>query len=74
MAERAQTILVIEDDPAVGQALVDGIGYEGYDVQWKDTGTAGVAYARDHSPALIVLDVRLPDGSGFDFCLSLIHI
>ena len=68
MAERAQTILVIEDDPAVGQALVDGIGYEGYDVHWADTGTAGVTYARDQSPALIVLDVRLPDGSGFDYC------
>ena len=68
MPERAQTILVIEDDPAVGQALVDGIGYEGYDVHWEDTGTAGVAYARDQSPGLVVLDVRLPDGSGFDFC------
>ncbi len=68
MAERAQTILVIEDDPAVGQALVDGIGYEGYDVHWEETGGGGVAYARDQSPALIVLDVRLPDGSGFDFC------
>jgi DNA-binding response OmpR family regulator len=68
VAERAQTILVIEDDPAVGQALVDGIGYEGYGVHWEDTGTGGVAFARDRSPALIVLDVRLPDGSGFDFC------
>jgi len=68
MPERTPTILVIEDDPAVGQALVDGIGYEGYEVHWEDTGTAGVAYARDQSPALVVLDVRLPDGSGFDFC------
>ena len=31
-------------------------------------GTSGVAYARDHNPHLIILDVRLPDGSGFDFC------
>src|SRR5512137_390614 len=68
MPERPPTILVIEDDPAVGQALVDGIGYEGYDVHWEATGGGGVAYARDQSPALIVLDVRLPDGSGFDFC------
>jgi DNA-binding response OmpR family regulator len=66
--ERSPTILVIEDDPAVGQALVDGIGYEGYGVHWEDTGGGGVAYARDQSPGLIVLDVRLPDGSGFDFC------
>ncbi len=68
MPDRTPTILVIEDDPAVGQALVDGIGYEGYEVHWEDTGTGGVAYARDQSPALVVLDVRLPDGSGFDFC------
>jgi DNA-binding response OmpR family regulator len=71
VAERVPTILVIEDDPAVGQALVDGIGYEGYDVHWEDTGGGGVAYARDQSPGLIVLDVRLPDGSGFDFCREL---
>ena len=68
MADRAQTILVIEDDPAVGEALVEGIGTEGYDVHWETTGGGGVAFARDHSPQLIVLDVRLPDGNGFDFC------
>jgi DNA-binding response OmpR family regulator len=27
-----------------------------------------MAHARDHDPHLILLDVRLPDGSGFDFC------
>jgi DNA-binding response OmpR family regulator len=68
MPERPQSILVIEDDPAVAEALVEGIGDEGYDVHWEATGGAGVAYARDRSPQLIVLDVRLPDGSGFDFC------
>ena len=68
MPERPQSILVIEDDPAVAEALVEGIGDEGYDVHWEATGTGGVAHARDRSPQLIVLDVRLPDGSGFDFC------
>jgi DNA-binding response OmpR family regulator len=68
MADRNQTILVIEDDPAVAEALVEGISTEGFSVTWESTGEAGVAFARDHSPHLIVLDVRLPDGSGFDFC------
>ena len=68
MPERPQSILVIEDDPAVAEALVEGIGDEGYDVRWEATGAGGVAHARDRSPQLIVLDVRLPDGSGFDFC------
>ncbi len=68
MTERPQSILVIEDDPAVAEALIEGIGDEGYEVHWEATGTGGVAHARDRSPQLIVLDVRLPDGSGFDFC------
>ena len=71
MADRIQTILVIEDDPAVGEALVEGIGTEGYQVHWETTGGGGVTFARDHSPQLIVLDVRLPDGNGFDFCRQL---
>ena len=66
--EKHTHILVIEDDPAVAEALVEGIGREGFDVHWESTGTGGVAYARDSSPHLVVLDVRLPDGSGRDFC------
>jgi DNA-binding response OmpR family regulator len=66
--ERTHSVLVIEDDPAVAEGLVEGIGNEGYDVHWESTGGGGVEWARDESPSLIVLDVRLPDGSGFDFC------
>lgn len=62
------TILVIEDDPAVAQGLQEGISREGFDVHWESTGSGGVEYARSHTPHLVVLDVRLPDGSGFDFC------
>jgi len=71
MADRTYTILVIEDDPAVAEGLVEGIGNEGYEVHWESTGTGGVAWARDESPSLVVLDVRLPDGSGFDFCRTM---
>jgi DNA-binding response OmpR family regulator len=61
-------ILLIEDDPAVGHSLRDGLTRDGYKVTWKESGVAGIDYAREHTPHLIVLDVRLPDGSGFDFC------
>jgi DNA-binding response OmpR family regulator len=66
--EHTTTILVIEDDPAVAEGLLEGIGREGFGVHWESTGGGGVAYARESAPQLIVLDVRLPDGSGFDFC------
>jgi DNA-binding response OmpR family regulator len=61
-------VLIIEDDSAVANGLQDGLQRDGYQVTWKNTGGEGVQYAREHSPHLIVLDVRLPDGSGFDFC------
>jgi two-component system response regulator VicR len=61
-------ILLIEDDPGIAGSLQTALIREGYSVHWKDQGTSGIAYARDHNPHLIILDVRLPDGSGFDFC------
>jgi DNA-binding response OmpR family regulator len=67
-AKNEAVILVIEDDPAIAESLGEGLGLEGYPVHWEATGAGGVAYARDRNPRLVVLDVRLPDGSGFDFC------
>lgn len=69
--DRSQRILLIEDDPGVARSLQEGLEREGYDVVWKSTGEEGVAHAQNHGPHLIILDVRLPDGSGFDFCRRL---
>jgi DNA-binding response OmpR family regulator len=68
MGSQANQILVIEDDSAVARGLQDGLEREGYVVTWKGSGSDGIAYARERNPHLIILDVRLPDGSGFDFC------
>ena len=67
----AAHILVIEDDPTVARGLMDGLAREGLAVTWKATGAEGLAFARSHRPDLLVLDVRLPDGSGFDVCRQL---
>ena len=61
-------ILVIEDDPAIGQSLLDGLKQHGFHAALTKTGSGGVEHAQKHSPHLIVLDIRLPDGSGFDVC------
>ncbi len=68
MAMNETRILVVEDDPAVARALQDGLARDGYSVTWKNNGAEGIAYARDNHPHLFILDVRLPDGSGLDFC------
>ena len=61
-------ILVIEDDPAIGQSLIDGLRNQGFESHLSTTGETGITFARNLHPHLIVLDIRLPDGSGFDFC------
>jgi len=61
-------LLIIEDDPGIATSLQRGLEREGYRVTWKDKGEDGIVFAQTHNPDLIILDVRLPDGSGFDFC------
>jgi DNA-binding response OmpR family regulator len=61
-------LLVIEDDPEIARGLQNGLARDGFTVTWKNNGGDGVAFARDYRPHLIILDVRLPDGSGMDFC------
>lgn len=61
-------ILMVEDDAAVGRSLRKGLEREGYEVTWKQLGEEGFAYAKNKSPHLVILDVRLPDISGFDVC------
>jgi DNA-binding response OmpR family regulator len=64
-------LLLIEDDHAVAQSLTEGLVRAGYDVHWEETGTGGVAHAKAADPHLIILDLRLPDGSGLDFCRAM---
>jgi DNA-binding response OmpR family regulator len=68
MVSQKRHILLVEDDPAVADSLRQGLAEEGFQVSWQRTGREGVAFADQHGPHLMILDVRLPDGSGFDFC------
>ena len=69
--EGSYNLLVIEDDSAVARSLKDGLERSGFHVTWKASGEEGVQFAASQKPHLVVLDVRLPDGSGFDFCRQL---
>ncbi len=68
MSTPLTTILIIEDDAAIAESLQDAFANEGYSVNWTTHGTEGVQFMQEHNPHLVILDVRLPDGSGFDFC------
>ncbi len=61
-------LLVIEDDPAVAENLRVGLTREGFAVTCVATGTEGTGSAQRDPPHLVLLDSRLPDGSGLDVC------
>jgi len=59
-------ILLVEDDPLLGDALRAGLGQAGFDVDWVRDGQAALAALRDGEHAAAVLDLGLPRLSGFD--------
>jgi two-component system catabolic regulation response regulator CreB len=64
----ARTILVVEDEPAIAETIVYALQTEGFATAWKTTGRAALAILLAQPVALMVLDVGLPDMSGFDVC------
>ena len=60
-------ILVIEDESVLGRNLARALESEGHSVRVYGSGEEGIAGARSALPDLVLLDLRLPDGSGLDF-------
>jgi two-component system catabolic regulation response regulator CreB len=59
-------ILVVEDEPAIADTIVYALATDGFDPHWCATGAAALAAARERPAALAILDVGLPDMSGFE--------
>jgi DNA-binding response OmpR family regulator len=65
------TLLFIEDDDQIRLALRLALEDEGYEVREAGDGADGLASFREHEADLVLLDLRLPDMSGFDVCRAL---
>jgi DNA-binding response OmpR family regulator len=59
-------ILVVEDNEDLAFGLRKVLEFEGYDVDVANEGEAGLASAREKTPDLLILDIMLPEKSGFD--------
>jgi len=68
MAGTGQTVLVVEDEAAIADSIVYALRTEGFTPVWKATGREALAVLEAQPVALVVLDVGLPDQSGFDVC------
>jgi DNA-binding response OmpR family regulator len=64
-------ILIVEDERAVARSIDYALRNEGFQTLIAKTGEQALELARTHDPQLVLLDIRLPDISGFDVCRRL---
>jgi two-component system catabolic regulation response regulator CreB len=61
-------ILLVEDEPSIAENIVFALKTEGFETAWCLTGAEALERLAREPVALVLLDVGLPDGSGFDWC------
>ena len=64
-------VLLVEDEPAIADTLLYALKTENFDVSHVGTGREALAELEIRFPDLIVLDVGLPDVTGFDLCRTI---
>ncbi|MDH5504044.1 MAG: response regulator transcription factor, partial [Acidimicrobiia bacterium] len=66
-----RTVLVIEDEPALSDAIRYSLERDGYRVYVADDGLVGIELMRTHHPDVVLLDLMLPSLSGLDVLRTL---
>jgi len=61
-------VLIAEDDSSLRQGLIDLLEAEGYGVVATGDGQQALTAFRDEAPDLVILDVMMPELSGYDVC------
>ena len=63
-----ERILLIEDDDRIGSTLVRALENSNYAAAWCRDGHSGISEATTNPPALVLLDLGLPDLDGLEVC------
>ena len=64
----AKRVLIVEDEANILLSLVFVLEQEGYEVRSATTGRDGLAEMTRERPDLVILDLMLPDVSGYEVC------
>ena len=71
MTERRRTILLVEDERSIVEPLAAALDREGFRTETAGTVAEALAKAGEVDPDLVLLDLMLPDGSGYEVCREL---
>ena len=66
MSATGPTLLLVEDEPQMRRFLRASLGAHGYRLVEASTAREGLQLLASHNPALVLLDLGLPDGDGLD--------
>jgi two-component system response regulator RegX3 len=66
-----RTILMVEDETSITEPLAEALDREGFDTRVAGTVADAIEQAASEMPDLVLLDVMLPDGSGYDVARTL---
>ncbi|MCU1722092.1 two-component system response regulator CreB [Pseudomonas sp. 5P_5.1_Bac1] len=64
-------ILIVEDEAAIADTLIYALQGEGHSTEWVTLGQAALERQRQQPADLVILDIGLPDISGFETCKQL---
>lgn len=67
MLLEGHSVAVVEDDPVMGESLVQSLSLEGCRVEWWKTGEEAARGLRSLKPDAVICDIRLPDTTGEAF-------
>ena len=65
-------LLLVEDDPLLGEALQEALTTNGYQVRWANSAASALEAISDDSFDLLLQDVKLPDADGLEVLRSVL--
>lgn len=64
-------ILILEDEPSIAESLIFVLQAESFSTHWETLATKALAYIKTQQVDLVIMDVGLPDMTGFEACKQL---
>src|SRR4051812_20221194 len=70
-AKTATKLLIIDDDAHLRESLAEVLELDGFECHQAGDAKSGIAGAAKIEPQVVIMDIQLPDSSGFQICQEL---